>query len=351
MSRKKGGAMERIRSFRKSNTFFLLCAIILILLVGSFFSDSFIDVFNLSRLLRKTAIMGLMAIGMTFVIIGGNGGIDLSVGSIFGVGAMVAISLQNTEIVNTSGTVRLGLNLPIALIMLAVIAAGAFIGLLNGLGVTVLGISPFIMTLCMMNIARGVVLVYSGGFQFIGVREDFAMLGGGMIMERIPIALLIFLIATIAAFFTVHRTSYGRKLFAVGANKRAAHISGIRYKRVLIITYVISGILAALSGAFFTSFTMAVDPYAGNGYETDAISAVLIGGTSMAGGQGTVTGTVLGLLLISLIKNLLTHLEINTYVQQMVTAILILIVVLAQQKRHTDAEKGGNGECRKRFWK
>lgn len=335
----------------RSNIVFLLCAIGALLLIGSFLSDSFVDAFNLSRLLRKTAIMGLMAIGMTYVIIGGNGGIDLSVGSAFGVGAMVAISLQNTEIVNTSGMARPGLDLPIVLILLAVVAAGALIGVLNGLGVVVLKISPFIMTLCMLNIARGAVLVYSDGFQFIGVRDDFMALGGGMLLEWIPVSLLIFLAVAAAAFFSVHRSSYGRKLFAVGSNERAAYISGVRSKRVLVTAYVISGVLAALSGAFFTSFTMAVDPYAGSGYETDAISAVLIGGTAMLGGQGTVAGTALGLLLISLIKNLLTHLEINTYIQQLVTAALILVVVLSQQRQHEGLEKEGGKGWKKRSLK
>lgn len=331
-----GDLKVKITRLMKNNNVLLLCAIALIILVGAFLSDSFVDAFNLSRLVRKTSIMGLMAIGMTLVIIGGNGGIDLSVGSAFGVGAMVAISLQNSEIVNTSGTVRPGLDLPIVLILLAVIASGALIGLLNGIGILYLKISPFIMTLCMLNIARGAVLMYSNGFQFIGVRDDFVFLGGGMIADVLPVSFLFLALVAVGAYLYVHRSSYGRMLFAAGSNSRAALISGIRVNRILMISYIVSGILAALSGAFFTSFTMAVDPYAGNGYETDAISAVLIGGTAMAGGQGTVSGTVLGLFLLSLIKNLLTHLEINTYIQQLVTAILILIVVLVQQKQKVD---------------
>lgn len=324
---------KRLNGLLRSNGFLLICAILLILFIGSLLSDSFVDVFNLSRLVRKTSIMGLMAVGMTLVIIGGNEGIDLSVGSAFGVGAMVAISLQNTEIVNTSGNVRPGLDLPIILILLAVIASGALIGLLNGLGVLYLKVSPFIMTLCMLNIARGAVLMYSNGFQFIGVRDDFMILGGGMIADVLPVSFLFLAVAALAAYFYVHKSSYGRMLFATGSNKRAALISGVNVIKILMISYVVCGILAALSGAFFTSFTMAVDPYAGNGYETDAISAVLIGGTSMAGGKGTVTGTILGLFLLALINNLLTHLEINTYIQQLITAILILVVVLAQQKQ------------------
>lgn len=347
----KEKTQRRLAGLLKSNNFLLICAILLILIIGSLLSDSFVDVFNLSRLVRKTTIMGLMAIGMTLVIIGGNGGIDLSVGSVFGVGAMVAISLQNKEIVNTSGNVRPGLDLPIVLILLAVIASGALIGLLNGVGILYLKISPFIMTLCMLNIARGAVLMYSNGFQFIGVRNDFMVLGGGMIADVLPVSALFFAAVALAAYIYVHRSSYGRMLFAVGANSRAALISGIHVTKIIMISYIVSGILAALSGAFFTSFTMAVDPYAGNGYETDAISAVLIGGTAMAGGQGTVVGTVLGLFLMSLIKNLLTHLEINTYIQQLITAILILAVVLMQRRQKVDSEKGGKKKWHRRFWK
>jgi len=316
------------------NTMFLVFAVIAVLVVGGIITDSFVDAFNLSRVFRQMAIMGLMAIGMTYVIIGGNGGIDLSVGSSFGLAAMISISLQNTEIQNTSGVPYSGLDLPLPVILLAVIGAGMLMGLANGVGVAKLKLPPFIMTMSTLSIGRGICLVYSNGFQFVGVREDFQNMGGGMIGDVFANTLIIFIVAVVISYFVLHKSTYGRKLFATGANIQASAISGVKTNYVIVSTYIISGALAALSGALFTAFTMAADPYAGEGYEIDAISAVLIGGTPMLGGQG-----IMGLVFITLIKNLLNHLSINSYIQQLITALLIMAVVLLQQRQYVKSER------------
>ena len=326
-------------SVLKGNTFFLVLAGIAILIIGAIVTDSFVDAFNLSRLMRQMGIMGLMAVGMTYVIIGGNGGIDLSIGSTFGIAAMISISMQYTEVQNTGGAPYPGVEAPVILILLTCAAAGVIMGLINGLGVAQLKLSPFIMTLAMLNIGRGIVLVYSNGFQFVGVREDFKNVASGFIGDILPYTIIIFAAVVVVSYFVLHRSAYGRKLFAVGANINAASISGGKTKKLEISTYIISGVCAAVAGMLFTSFTMSADPYAGNGYELDAISAVLIGGTPMAGGQGTVIGTVMGLLFITLIKNLLTQLNINSYIQQVITALLIMVVVLIQQRQLANMEK------------
>lgn len=326
-------------SMFKGNTFFLIIAVVAILIIGAILTDSFVDAFNLSRLMRQMGIMGLMAVGMTYVIIGGNGGIDLSIGSTFGIAAMISITMQYTEVQNTGGAPYPGVESPVILILLACAAAGVIMGLINGFGVAQLKLSPFIMTLAMLNIGRGIVLVYSNGFQFVGVREDFKSVASGFIADVIPYTIIIFAAVVLVSYLVLHKSAYGRKLFAVGANINAASISGVKTKKIQISTYIISGVCAAVAGMLFTSFTMSADPYAGNGYELDAISAVLIGGTPMAGGQGTVIGTVMGLLFITLIKNLLTQLNINSYIQQVITALLIMVVVLIQQRQLANMEK------------
>lgn len=321
----------------KNTTFTIILAIILVLIVGSIVLDSFMNAYNLSRLLRQASIMGLIAIGMTFVIIGGNGGIDLSVGATFGLGCIISICMQTVELKNTGSLEFTGIEAPIWIIFLTCILAGAIIGFLNGAACTYLKLPPFIATLCMMNIVRGCVMVYTNGFQFIGVRDDFKSIADGFIGNLIPNTFIILLVIFIFAFFLLHRGSYGRKVFAVGANIRAAAISGINTKRVQISTYMISGVLASVAAVLYTSFSMSGDPCTGSGYEMDAITAVVIGGTSMAGGKGTVVGTILGLLFIYLLENLLTQLSINSYIQQLLKAALMLVVVLAQQ----DANRKG----------
>ena len=329
-----------IQRSTKSNAFFLIIAIVLIMLIGWGVSESFFNLFNLSRLLRQICISGLISVGMTFVIIGGNGGIDLSVGSTFAISTMLAISLQAEQINNTGGAPYPGLNLPLFLIIIACMLSGVAVGLFNGFGVTKLNVPPFIMTLATLSIGRGLVLVYSNGFQLVGIREDFGVLGAKMIAKYIPLTLITFAVIAVLAYFLAHRSMYGRKLFATGANEKAARISGVKTKRIIMSTYIISGVLAALAGMLFTSFSMVGDPWAGDGYELNAISAVLIGGTPLLGGKGTVTGTVLGLLFVGLMQNLLKHLGINSYVQQLIMAGIILLVVLVQSAQSNKMQRG-----------
>jgi len=324
--------LPQTKSLFKNTTFTIVLAIVATLIIGSIVVDSFVDIFNLSRLLRQASILGLITIGMTFVIVGGNGGIDLSVGAIFGLCCVISLSLQSETLKNTGSQKFTGIEAPIWAIFLTCILAGALIGLLNGIACTYLKLPPFIATLCMMNIVRGAVMVYTNGFQFIGVRPDFAAISNGFLFDIIPNTLIVLLIAAVIAYFALHKSSYGRKVFAVGANLRAAAIAGINTKRVQISTYVISGVLAAIAAVLYTSFSMSGDPKAGSGYEMDAITAVLVGGTPMIGGKGTVAGSLLGLLFIYLLKNLLTHLDINSYIQQLLTALLMLAVVLVQSK-------------------
>lgn len=325
----------------KSNTFVMVCAIVAVLIAGGILTDNFLAVFNLSRLVRQASIMGFLAIGMTFVIAGGNGGIDLSVGATTALSGMIAISLQS-ELMTTTDMTREyhGIEAPTVVIFLVCILAGMFVGFLNGAACAYLKVSPFIVTLCMTNIIRGIIMVYTNGNQFSGVREDFKAIGSTFIGDAIPVTFLILLIVAAAAYLLMQKSAFGRKLFMTGANSRAASISGIKTKRIQIMTYVIAGVLAAIGGVLLTSFSMSANPQAGEGYELDAISAVLIGGTPMAGGKGSVAGTISGLMFIYLLKNLLKQMDINTYIQQLITALLIMAVVLLQQRDQIKFARG-----------
>jgi ribose/xylose/arabinose/galactoside ABC-type transport system permease subunit len=315
----------------KNPIFVMIIAICAVLAIGGAASKSFIDPFNLSRLLRQMSILGLLAVGMTFVIVSGNGGVDLSVGAIFGLVCIITISLQSTVLKNTGYVQYTGIEAPIWVIFTVGILTGAAIGWFNGVACTFWQLPPFIATLCIMNIVRGGAMVYTNGFQFIGVRQDFRAIANGFIFDLFPNTFVILLIIALISYVSLHRSSYGRKVFAVGANIKAASLSGIKTRRIVISVYVISGILAAVASVLYVSFSMAGDPKAGNGYEMEAITAVLVGGTPFTGGKGTMAGTLLGLMFIYLVRNLLTHLNINSYIQQFLTALLLLIVVLIQQ--------------------
>lgn len=327
--------------FLKSNTFLMVCAIVVVLIVGAIISDSFIAVFNLSRLVRQASIMGFLAIGMTFVIAGGNGGIDLSVGATLALSGMLAISMQSNLMTTTDlSNEYYGIEMPVVVIFIVCILAGMIVGYLNGAACAYLKVSPFIVTLCMTNIVRGCIMVYTGGNQFSGVRDDFKSVASTFVGDAIPVTFIILLAVAVIAYILLNKCAYGRKLFAVGANINAASISGIRTSRIQISTYMIAGAMAALGGVLLTSFSMSADPAAGDGYELDAISAVLIGGTPMSGGKGSVVSTLCGLLFIYLLKNLLKLLGINTYIQSMIVAVLIMIVVLVQERRQISLERG-----------
>ena len=314
------------------NEFYLFAAIILLLIIGGFAADGYLSLYNLSRLLRQLSIMGLVALGMSVVIIGGNGGIDLSVGSIFGIATMVAISLQNKVIDTTGPGSYVGLDLPLILLMFCVLLSGAVFGLVNGIGVVKLRVPPFIMTLATMAIGRGLIMTYSQGFQFRGARPDFEFLGGGMFFEIIPLPLLFFIILSILFHLVAHRSKFGRELFASGSNIQAARLSGVKTGHILTYTYIISGILSAFAGLLFAAFTTTADPWAGEGLELEAISAALVGGIPLVGGIGTILGAVLGVLFIGLLGNLLVLLDFDPYDLQLATAIIILVVVWMQSR-------------------
>ena len=295
----------------------LLAFVFLIILI-SLLSPQFLKLPNIINILRQTSVNGIIAVGMTFVII--TGGIDLSVGSLLALTSVVACSFAHP------GEYPLLFPLAIGLVV------GLFGGFLNGFIIAKKHIAPFIVTLGMMTIARGLALVYTNGRPVINLSDNFNNIGGGYLVG-IPIPILVFGLVALFGFFILKYTRLGRYIYAVGGNEESARIAGINTKGIVMVVYAITGFLSGLAGIVLSSRVMSGSPAIGQGYELDAIAAVVIGGTSLSGGVGTIGGTVLGVLIIGVMNNGLDLLNVSSYWQQIVKGIIIIIAVLLDSKR------------------
>ena len=297
-----------------------LIGLLVLILVVSILSPSFLTANNILNVLRQTSINGVIAAGMTFVIL--TGGIDLSVGSILGFSGAIAASL-----------VVSGQNIVLAVI--AAIAVGAGIGFINGLVISKGKLQPFIATLASMTILRGATLVFTDGKPITtGTTEGalaFGKIGGGSILG-IPTPALMMIIAFLVCAYILNQTRMGRYTYALGGNEEATKLSGLNTDKIKIFAYTMSGVLAAIAGIIITSRLFSAQPTAGDGYELDAIAAVVLGGTSLSGGKGKITGTIIGVLIIGILSNALNLLDVSSYYQKIAKGIVILIAVLADRK-------------------
>jgi len=292
-------------------------AFAVLIAVLSISSDSFLSVRNILNVLRQSSMNGIIAVGMTFVII--TGGIDLSVGSIVALSAVTATSLAHPN----SGP----LFLPIAV----GIGVGMVAGFLNGAIISFGSIAPFIVTLGMMTIARGAALVYSGGRPIINLTDAYNSVGGGYLLG-IPIPAYLFLGVALLGVFILSFNRFGRHVYAVGGNELAARVSGLNINAIKIGVYSLSGMFAGFAGVVLSSRVMTGSPVAGVGYELDAIAAVVIGGTSLSGGIGSIQGTIIGALIIGFMNNGLDLLNVSSYYQQIVKGVIIIAAVLLDSK-------------------
>jgi ribose transport system permease protein len=280
-------------------------------------SPVFLSVTNLLNVVRQSSIFGIMAIGMTFVIL--TGGIDLSVGSILAVAGAIS-----------AGILKGGAGLLPVVILALVIGIGC--GLANGVIITVGRIAPFVVTLGMMSIARSITLIYTKGYPISGFTGSFRFIGGGDILS-LPFPIIVFLLTVIMAWLILTQTRLGRYTYAIGGNEETVKLSGINADFYKTIAYVISGITAAMSALILTSRLNSAQPVAGQGYELDVIAAVVIGGTSLSGGRGSVWGTLIGALLIGVINNGMNLLGISPYFQLLVKGLIIIGAVLLDRLR------------------
>jgi ribose transport system permease protein len=293
-----------------------LCAALALL------SPDFLTIGNLFDVTRQVSINAVISFGMTLVIL--LGGIDLSVGSILAVSSLIIALL-----------IRAGD--PAALATSVGILSGAFMGALNGLIVTKGRVAPFIATLGMMTLLRGVALVLSQGSPISGFSSKFfAVLGSGYITRVIPLPVVWMLALFAVLWFLLDRTVFGRHVYATGGNPEAASLSGVNVDRVQIIVYTLSGLTAAMAGVILISRLDSAQPTAGAGYELDAITAVVLGGTSLAGGRGWIFGTLLGAPLIGVLNNGLNLIGVSAFYQQIIKGSVILLAVLLDRAPKTE---------------
>ena len=302
----------------------LLALVVLIILV-TVMSPTFVSPANLLDLLRQVSINAVIAFGMTFVIL--TGGIDLSVGSILALSGAVTASMLTS-----------GFAAPLALTVGLIL--GAVFGLLNGVLIAYGKAAPFIATLATMTIFRGATYVFTNGNPITGAKMNnsflFQFMGRGYLFG-IPFPIIIMIVVYGVLFVLLHKTAFGRKTYALGGNETAARIAGVRTKVVTMLIYTISGLMAAIAGIILTSRLSSAQPDAGTSYEMDAIAAVVLGGTSLAGGKGRIFGTLIGALIIGTLNNGMNLLGISSFYQQIVKGIVILIAVLL------DRRSGNNG--------
>jgi len=296
--------------------FGILFAFILLMVVLAFLSDSFLTVNNLLNIARQVSINAIIAAGMTFVIL--TFGIDLSVGSVLAFsGAIIAGLLSRGH--------------PLVVGIGAGLLVGGLIGLLNGLIITKGGVQPFIATLGMLTIARGATLVYTDGRPITGLPDAFVWLGAGEI-ARIPVPVVIMAFVFAASYVVLTQTVLGRYIYAIGGNEEATRLSGVNVAFYKTLAYVISGALSALSAVILTARLNSAQPTAGMGYELDAIAAVVLGGTTLAGGEGGIAGTLLGAFIIGVLNNGLNLLNVSSFYQQVVKGVVILLAVLLDRR-------------------
>lgn len=297
-------------------------AVVVLFVYLSFASDAFLSANNLFNIGVQSAVVAIIAIGMTMVII--TAGIDLSVGSV------AALS----GVLGTMMVVEYGVGVPWAIAGGA--AIGALAGVVNGLLVTQGGMAPFIATLGMLSVARGLVYIVTDSVAVSGAPQEFKLLGQGK-LGALPIPILALIVVAVTGHFILTRTKLGRYAYAMGSNIEAARLSGIPVKRYLTIVYIISGILAGFGGMIAASRVNSGQPNFGIGLELDVIAATVIGGASLFGGEGKVIGTLLGALLIALIRNGSVLLDINTFYQQVIIGVIIWIAVLWDRYRRRAA--------------
>ncbi|MFD2701186.1 ribose ABC transporter permease [Paenibacillus shunpengii] len=296
-----------------------LLGLILLIVIVTIMNPGFLEPLNILNLLRQVSINALLAFGMTFVIL--TGGIDLSVGSILALSSAIVANLMLS-----------GLD-PILAIIVGVLLGG-IMGMMNGLMITKGKMAPFIATLASMTIFRGLTLVYTNGNPITGLGDSmaFQLFGRGYFLG-IPVPAITMMITFAILWVILHKTSFGRKTYAIGGNEKAALVSGIKVDRVKIMIYSLAGMMAALAGAILTSRLNSAQPTAGESYELDAIAAVVLGGTSLTGGRGLIVGTLIGALIIGVLNNGLNLLGVSSFYQMVVKGVVIVIAVLIDRKK------------------
>jgi inositol transport system permease protein len=297
--------------------FGLLLVILFVGLALSLLTDTFLSVANFTNVARQISINGILAVGVTFVLL--TAGVDLSLGSVVALSGVACATFAHPGDHSVFVPIAVGL------------LTGAACGLVNGVLVTRGGVAPFIVTLGMMTIARGLALIFSGGRPVADMSNELTALAGDFF--GIPIPMLCFAGVAAAAWFFLRNFRLGRHIYAVGGNENAARAAGVPVEQVKLFAYGLCGLLAGLAGVVLAARITTGQPNAGQAYELDAIAAVVIGGTSLAGGVGTITGTLLGVLLIGVINNGLDLQGVSSYYQAVIKGVIIVGAVWLDRRQ------------------
>lgn len=299
--------MVKVKEFVKKNTLFIVFLVICAIFFVA--TDSFLTVSNITDVVRTNTINGLLAVGLTYVIL--SGGIDLSVEATVCLAGLVAGYLSPMPVVA----------------VLAGVMVGVAIGLFNGLMLEKSGVQPFIFTLAMSRLLRGVVLAITKGKNYYTIDSSFTAIVRSSVFG-IPSLIIMFVVIVVITYFALNRARYGRYIYAVGSNEEAARLSGIRTHRIKVSAYVIAGMLSGLAGVLLTARLSGAETNAGDGWSLDAVSAVIIGGTSLRGGRGGILNTLLGIFIIAVLNNGMTLMGVPTNYNQLIKGLLMLVAVL-----------------------
>lgn len=291
----------------------LLVLLAVFIIISAVLSPNFLKLGNILNLLQQASIPGIVAIGMTIVIL--LGGIDLSVGSVAAFSGMIC-------------AIMVSKNVPIFISILVAVALGGCLGLITGILIARFNLPDFIASLAMMEIGRGAALLTTQGVPVFGLPSEFKFIGGGFVLGRVSVSGLIWIFLTVAFALILKYTSYGRSLYAIGGNKEAATLSGIKTRRNYALAYMLSGLLAGFAGVLTASWLSTGQPTAGDGMELDAIAASVIGGASLSGGMGTVVGTFGGVFLLQIITNIFNLVGLASFYQQIAKGVIIIAALL-----------------------
>lgn len=312
-------AAHALAALRRSTTFYPLVGLVAVCVAMVFASDSFLSAANLENVLRQVSINAIIGVGMTCVIV--TGGIDLSVGSVMALSGTLAAGLL---VAGANGAAALA----------AGIGVGVALGAANGLFVAFAGMPPIIVTLATMGIARGLALIYTGGYPIDGLPDWVRFFGSGKVVG-VQMPVLTMLAVYALAWLMLERMPFGRYVYAIGGNEHATRLSGVRVSRVKLAVYTFAGLTSALAALVLTGRLMSGQPNAGGGFELDAIAAVVMGGTSIAGGRGSIVGTLVGALLLGVLNNGLNMIGVNPYVQNVIKGAIILLAIYIGRERRT----------------
>jgi ribose transport system permease protein len=313
-----------IRQFLdRSDQLGIAIALVILITLMALIAPYFWSVNNLLEVMRQVSAIAILAAGGTFVIL--TAGIDLSVGSALGVTAMTAIVLSDIQA-------------PAIVSILGALAAGAVIGAINGVFIARFALPAFIVTLAALTYLRGIDYVGTGGTTLIPAAVEYSWIGQASVLG-VPYAVIIMLLVYVVGWFLLNRTVFGRQVMAIGGNAEAARLSGIPVRRIIFSVYVISGISAGIAGLIVSSRLESAVPDLGTGYELNAIAAIVLGGTSLAGGRGSLVGTFIGAIFIAVITNGMTLMNVASFYQQIIMGVVILLAVLVDRLR-----RGPTGE-------